>query len=88
MISAPVIDRIGITAAVALGIERCFTKLDLDPAVCDVRLDGLLTAPPEFVVQETIVKGDQKEKTIGLASIAAKVTRDRYLVRAAKKYPG
>jgi ribonuclease HII len=36
------------------------------------------------VHQETIIKGDAKEKVIGLASILAKVTRDEYMRRRAK----
>lgn len=52
-----------------------------------VLLDGSLHAPLEFENQETIIKGDQKEKIISLASIIAKVTRDRYMVKIAKKYP-
>ena len=49
-----------------------------------VLLDGGLKAPAEYVHQETIIKGDGKEKVIGLASIMAKVTRDVYMVRRAK----
>ena len=48
---------------------------------CSVKLDGGLKAPEEFKNQETIIKGDSKEKVIGLASIVAKVSRDRYMVR-------
>jgi ribonuclease HII len=69
------------------GISACFKKLDLDPQITDVRLDGLLKAPPEYVHQQTITKGDQKEKVIGLASIMAKVTRDAHMVKLAKRYP-
>lgn len=50
-----------------------------------VKLDGGLKAPKEYVHQETIIKGDAKEKVIGLASIMAKVTRDHYMERVAKK---
>jgi ribonuclease HII len=50
-----------------------------------VKLDGSLYAPLEFVHQETIIKGDAKEKVIGLASIMAKVTRDRYMEKIAIK---
>lgn len=46
-----------------------------------VKLDGSLKAPIEFIHQETIIKGDSKEKVIGLASIMAKVTRDRYMIK-------
>jgi len=50
-----------------------------------VKLDGSLHAPAKFIHQETIVKGDAKEKVIGLASIMAKVTRDRYMKKIATK---
>lgn len=87
LVSAAQIDKIGITRAVALGIERCFNKLGLNPQYTYVKLDGLLKAPPLFTSQETIIKGDAKEKIIGLASILAKVTRDRTMVRYAKEFP-
>jgi len=48
-----------------------------------VKLDGGLRAPAEWLNQETIIKGDSKEKVIGLASILAKVTRDAYMRRIA-----
>lgn len=81
------IDTIGITRAVERGIQKCFSKLNLNPLHTQVKLDGLLSAPEKFIHQETIIKGDAKEKVIGLASILAKVARDAYMVRGAKKYP-
>lgn len=57
----------------------------LDVGGVMVKLDGSLYAPAEFVHQETIIKGDAKEKVIGLASIMAKVTRDRYMEKVATK---
>lgn len=87
LVSASVIDTKGISHAVREGIHKAFSKLNLDPAITEVKLDGLLKAPEAFVHQETIIKGDAKEKSIGLASIMAKVTRDRYMERIAKKYP-
>ncbi|MEZ4195176.1 MAG: ribonuclease HII [Candidatus Paceibacterota bacterium] len=80
-------DKIGITKAVRLGIERGLNKLKVDHKEVSVKLDGLLHAPAEYMNQETIIKGDAKEKVIGLASIMAKVTRDRVMVKMAKKYP-
>ena len=38
------------------------------------------------VTQETIIKGDASEPVIGLASIVAKVTRDRYMERMSTRY--
>jgi len=57
--------------------------LGLTPGQVLVKLDGGLRAPAEWVHQETIIKGDAKEKVIGLASIMAKVTRDAYMRRRA-----
>lgn len=87
LVGAQVIDARGITTAVQLGINRCLKRVAVDPGVTSVKLDGLLRAPSQYVWQETIVKGDAKEKIIGLASILAKVTRDRYMVRKARDYP-
>jgi len=36
---------------------------------------------------ETIIKGDEKIKEISAASILAKVSRDRFMIEIAKKYP-
>jgi ribonuclease HII len=87
LISHKTIDRINISRAVEKGIATCFKKLSLDPQTTEVKLDGLLKAPHEYTFQETIVKGDAKEKVIGLASILAKVTRDTHMVRIARDYP-
>lgn len=86
-VSAQVIDRIGITRSIVRGISQGLKKLNANSTCTDVRLDGLLKAPPEFKWQKTIIKGDAKEKVIGLASICAKVTRDRTMVRLAHTYP-
>ena len=52
-----------------------------------VLLDGGLRAPAEWKNQQTIIKGDEKELIISLASIVAKVLRDREMVRLSEKYP-
>ena len=52
-----------------------------------VYLDGLLHAPEEYE-QETVVGGDALIPAIMLASIAAKVSRDRLMVKLASDYPG
>jgi len=94
MVSAKVIDRIGIVPATNLAMERALARVvtggnrtllngRIVPNDCVVKLDGGLKAPGEFIYQATIIKGDSKEKSIGLASIVAKVTRDRYMRRLA-----
>lgn len=86
MVSAKVIDRIGISAAIRLAMRRALKKITTNSTIyrTKVLLDGGLKAPVEFVNQETIIKGDSKERVIGLASVMAKVTRDRYMVRQSK----
>jgi ribonuclease HII len=84
-VGSSVIDERGITFAINLAIKRNIKKLGLSPSDCEIKLDGSLKAPVEFT-QETIIKGDDKELVIGLASIVAKVTRDKYMVKAARQY--
>ena len=52
-----------------------------------VLLDGGLKAPVEYTNQKTIIKGDEKEMVIALASICAKVLRDRRMRTLARKHP-
>lgn len=87
LVGATVIDQRGITRAVSLGIVRTLGRLPYSPEEVAVRLDGLLRAPAVYLTQETIVRGDQTEPAISLASILAKVTRDRHMVRLAERYP-
>ena len=87
MVSAKVIDVIGIVPSVTRAMSQALKKIHR-PDLCKevaVKLDGGLKAPKEFLHQETIIKGDQKELSIGLASIMAKVTRDRYMERVGKQ---
>ena len=53
----------------------------------EVRLDGSLHAPKEYLFQKTIIKGDVTEPAISLASIMAKVMRDRKMIVLSKRYP-
>jgi len=50
-------------------------------------LDGGLHAPKEYINQETIIKGDELHPVISLASIVAKVSRDRVMEKYGKEYP-
>lgn len=84
--SAKQIDDRGVAVVIREAIASGLEGLVLEPNNCFVTLDGSLRAPAEFS-QETIIKGDQKELVIGLASIIAKVTRDKYMCTIAKKYP-
>ena len=85
-VSAKSIDAKGIVPAIRRSIEAGIVKLALKSEECIIKLDGGLKAPEEFP-QETIIKGDSKEKVIGLASIMAKVTRDKYMEKIDGVYP-
>ncbi|MGM0629036.1 MAG: ribonuclease HII [Patescibacteria group bacterium] len=86
-ISSEVIDRKGIVPAILKAIERSIKRTE----ACNdtpVLLDGGLRAPEQFLSQFTIKRGDQSEDAIALASVLAKVSRDRKMERFHKKYPG
>ncbi len=87
LVGPRVIDAAGISAATRLGVRRALSKLALDAPRCSVLLDGLLRAPRQFADQRTLVRGDETEPLIALASIVAKVTRDRFMVRMSRRYP-
>lgn len=85
---ARTIDRVGITRAVAMSIARGLRSVGAPKDTSLIVLDGLLRAPAQYELQETITGGDCTEPIIGLASIAAKVTRDRYVTVLASRFPG
>jgi ribonuclease HII len=81
------IDKRGLTFSIRHALAQSLKKLDLPPEQTLVLLDGGLRAPKEYIFQETIIKGDEKEPVISFASIAAKVLRDRKMVALAKFHP-
>lgn len=84
--SEKTIDTEGIMIAVRRAITRGVGALAPDSALVRVQLDGLLKAPPEYA-QKTTTHGDELVPLISLASIAAKVTRDRLMREFAEDYP-
>jgi len=102
-VSPKVLDRINISQAANLAATRAVARLMADSkwrmADCRVLLDGGLylkntkhktqNTKTEFKVQnvQTVVKGDEKFPAIMMASIMAKVRRDRYMKKMHKFYP-
>ncbi len=86
-IGVSTIDRHGIRFAVAKGIRSLLARLGCREDAVKILLDGGLKAPKQFRVQETIIGGDDKEFLIALASIAAKVARDKKMEALARRYP-
>ncbi len=85
MSSSLYIDRFGITRAVRKASWSGIRKLG-SAENSAVLLDGLLRAPNDYM-QRTIVGGDLRVPVISLASIMAKVTRDRLMERLSADYP-
>ena len=80
------IDKKGISFAIKSCISEALDNLGISPKDCVILLDGSLKAPAEYKNQKTIIKGDQKEKIISLASVIAKVSRDKKMELLHKKY--
>ena len=86
--SNKVIDKKGIVFAIKRALDNSLNFLNKKVETCQVLWDGGLKAPAEYTNQKTIIKGDEKELCIALASITAKVTRDALMVKMSEKYPG
>ncbi len=86
-INAARIDEIGIVPAINEAIVNAIKELNVDPTECHVLLDGGLHAPEIFKSQETIIKGDESEVIIAMASVIAKVARDDYMISIDRDYP-
>src|SRR5690606_23121371 len=87
LVSAARIDAEGIAPSVRHGVHTGVRKLLEHPEDGKVWLDGSLRAPPEYA-QETVIGGDGLVPAIMLASVAAKVTRDRMMCALDAKHPG
>ena len=85
------IDSRGLSYAVYSALNRALRRLEKDGVDCvnsKILLDGSLYASSRYSDQTTIIDGDAKEPVIALASICAKVLRDRRMKKMAHEYPG
>lgn len=78
------IDELNILQATFLAMKRAVEGLDIHPQLA--LIDGNKT-PHLNIAMQAIVKGDSKSASIAAASILAKVSRDRYMLQMAEKYP-
>ncbi|MDX1621371.1 MAG: ribonuclease HII, partial [Nitriliruptorales bacterium] len=78
------IDEHGLQRANIKALQRSLAKLDVEPDY--VLVDGLFKLrlrTPSL----RVIKGDQVSTNVAAASIVAKVTRDRMMVRYARRFP-
>lgn len=78
------IDGINILKATHLAMKRAISHLGTRP---DLLLVDGFEIPRVKIPQKAIVRGDEKSASIAAASIIAKVTRDRLMVRYHKSHP-
>lgn len=79
------IDEINILNATYEAMRMAIRNLKVQP---DILLNDAVTIPEVSIRQVPIIKGDAKSASIAAASIVAKVTRDRLMVKMDEKYPG
>ncbi len=84
MVDAKTIDEINILQATFLAMRTAVEKL---PVKADIALIDGNGKPGLDIEERTVIKGDAKSVSIAAASILAKVSRDRYMLEADKKYP-
>ena len=78
------IDEINILQATYEAMREAIGKLDPMP---DLLLNDAVTIPKVSIRQIPIIKGDARSISIAAASIIAKVTRDRLMVKYDEVYP-
>lgn len=78
------IEELNILNAAMLAMNRAIAQLDPQPELA--LIDGNRSSAIE-INSRCVVKGDAKCADIAASSILAKVTRDRYMLKMAQKYP-
>ena len=79
------IEQLNILNATFLAMNRAIDELEVKPDYA--LIDGNRVPAGISIPCETVVKGDFKSASIAAASILAKVTRDRLLLRYDEEYP-
>lgn len=84
-ISPEIIDEINILQATMLGMERSVFELDCEVDFCLVDGNRVPNGLQKF--SEAMIKGDGRFASIAAASILAKVTRDRIMLKLHEEFP-
>lgn len=87
LVSESIIDEINILQASLLAMRQAYDNLCQRNIVPDFLLvDGTFKIPLD-INQISLIKGESKSASIAAASIAAKVTRDQYMLNLHQQYP-
>jgi ribonuclease HII len=78
------IDRINILQATKLAMQKAVAELHMTP---DMLLIDAVTLPALNLKQYAIIKADSKSASVAAASLIAKYTRDRIMLRYHTLYP-
>jgi ribonuclease HII len=90
MVGSDLIDSQGIVSCINKAMNMSLNRLSrhgITPENSQVYLDGSLKAPKNFIHQKTVIRGDDLIPVISLASICAKVIRDKEMISLSKKFP-
>lgn len=79
------IETFNILQATFLAMRRALEALPLTPELA--LIDGNRLPPELSVPARCVIKGDALSASIAAASILAKVSRDRYMLKMAEQYP-
>ncbi len=78
------IDSRGLHKTNLAALSDCLRRVAVPGALC---LSDGFPVPPTGFEQRPVVGGDRTSAAIAAASVIAKVSRDRFMVRAAERYP-
>ena len=78
------IEKLNILSASLLAMKRAIKKLKVKPNL--VLIDGNKSPELSNYLIKTIIKGDQKIKEISAASIIAKVSRDKLMLKMSERF--
>ena len=84
LVDEKTIDEINILQATFKAMRNAVESLSVKP---DIALIDGNQKPGLSIEQRTIVKGDAKSMSVAAASILAKVTRDRLMIKLDEEYP-
>ena len=79
------IDTINILQATFLAMRRAVENLSVTPDL--LLIDGNQKPHIGLCDEVTVIKGDTKSMSIAAASVLAKVSRDRYMLKLSEQYP-